>query len=69
MTTSLTVHRSLCTRVPPRSTATNTHTHLAPARPTADRWHFMGGKSYNAVLGVLTLFSTIFSAVTIAGVP
>jgi hypothetical protein len=29
----------------------------------------MGGKSYNAVLGVLTLFSTIFSAVTIAGVP
>jgi hypothetical protein len=26
MTTSLTVHRSLCTRAPPRSTVTNTHT-------------------------------------------
>lgn len=33
------------------------------------RWHFLGGKSYNAVLGTLTLFTTIFSAVTIAGVP
>eukprot|EP00038_Savillea_parva_P023997 m.42791 g.42791 ORF g.42791 m.42791 type:complete len:926 (-) comp6321_c0_seq1:159-2936(-) len=33
------------------------------------RWHFLGGKSYNAALGTLTLFTTIFSAVTIAGVP
>ena len=37
MTTSLTVRRSLCTRVPPRSTATNTHIlHLrAYCRPMA----------------------------------
>lgn len=34
-----------------------------------DRWHFMGGKTYNASLGFFTIFSTIFSAVTIAGVP
>jgi len=33
------------------------------------RWHFLGGGRYNAVLGTLTLFTTIFSAVTIAGVP
>eukprot|EP00035_Acanthoeca_spectabilis_P005818 m.117666 g.117666 ORF g.117666 m.117666 type:complete len:931 (+) comp13203_c0_seq2:57-2849(+) len=33
------------------------------------RWHFLGGKKYNHILGFFSLFSTIFSAVTIAGVP
>jgi len=33
------------------------------------RWHFLGGKQYNHILGTFTLFSTIFSAITIAGVP